>query len=249
METILYRNTKLDVKTIPKGTLLFRLTKKKNEDELRGIKIEEGKRCINSNHNVFFYPNPFIAKSSLKTWSANSKIMRVYVLIKDVKVLWLLNPSKYSRVTKNTKRTFIKRCSLVNKGCLPHKPTGMLAAYNPCVSDTLIKKYPDIVGIINNSVADSERVKQALKHKTMKNKLKYLNTASDAMGITSIPELILHPLAKRPANYVYVSDNDTLENNYKLLKNFSTDDEKSMILFMEEHSEYDPETFFFKYKK
>ena len=144
MEEIPYRNTKLLVKELPKGTLLFRLVKKKNEDELRGVPIGENLRCISPNHNVFFYPNPFLAKDALEMWSKSSKNMNVYILEHPVKVLWLLNPSKYTRVTKNTKRNFIKKCTLVKPGCVPLKPTGMHSRFNPCVSDTMIKKYPEI---------------------------------------------------------------------------------------------------------
>ena len=66
MEEIPYRNTKLLVKTIPKGTVLFRLVSKKNNDELRGIPLSDGTRCISPNHNIFFYPNPFLAKEALE---------------------------------------------------------------------------------------------------------------------------------------------------------------------------------------
>ena len=173
METIPYRNTKLHVKTIPKGTLLFRLSKS-SEDDLRGVKIE-GKedRCIIPNHNVFFYPNPFVAKIALNIFTKDLNSMRVYILTKDVKVLWLLKPSKYSRITKNTKRTFVKKCNPEKPGCLKVRQQGMLAKYNPCVSDTIIKKYPEVVGIIGLAVDDAKRIQFASTNKTLRNKRFY----------------------------------------------------------------------------
>jgi len=249
MEEIPYRNTKLLVKTIPKGTLLFRLVKKQNQDELRGVEIDTGVRCIVPNQNVFFYPNPFAAKIGLEMWVKTSSKMNVYILKNDVKVLWLLKPSKYSRVTKNTKRNFIKRCSKVPRGCLPDKPMGMLSAFNPCFSDTMIKKYPDVVGIINLSVGDADRFRKGMKHPKTRRNLKYFHTAEAEMPtIPSIPELILHPLVKRPQKDILVRDGDTLETNYDLLKTMDVRNDEELRTFMDTHAVYDSNTYFFTYR-
>ena len=54
-EEIPYRKQKLKVKTIPKNTLLFRLSKS-TENDLRGVPIENSEnRCIIPNFNVFFH--------------------------------------------------------------------------------------------------------------------------------------------------------------------------------------------------
>jgi hypothetical protein len=248
MDTIPYRNGKIMVKTIPKGTLLFRLVNRINKDETRGVKIAEDERCIIPNHNVFFYPNPFAASIGLNTWASNSKNMLVFVLEKDVKVMWLLKPSKYSRLTKNTKRNFIKRCSTIKRGCMPDKKTGMLAAYNPCVSDTMIKKFPDVVGIITVAVGDAYRFKEGMVNLKPK-KSKYFHLAeAEEPKIPSIPELILHPLATRPQKELRVHPEDKLDNNYSLLKKFSLNDEATIIKFMENHAVYNPDTFFYQFK-
>jgi len=135
-----YRNSKLLVKTIPRGTLLFRLTKSPLNDT-RGVP-HEGTRCITPNFNVFFYPNPFIADITLKPWLSDfDNKVYVYILDNDVKVLHLLKPSKNSRASKSKKSNFIKRCSSVPKGCMPK----LGSEYDPCLSDTMIKKYPDVV--------------------------------------------------------------------------------------------------------
>lgn len=243
METIPYRNTKLHVQTFPKGTLLFRLVKRPLDD-LRGVEREDGTRCLTPNYNVYFYPNPFAGKLALDKWLAEYKTVTVYVLTKDVKVLWLLKPSKYTRTTKNTRRNFIKRCSAVPLGCLPRKGE----SYNPCLSDTIISKYPDIVGIVALAPNDARRIREKLPRATRKVR-SYFKNATDDMKIESVPELILHPLATRPAKDVIVSEGDKLENNYKQLKTIPVDSVEKLTNFMDKHAIYNPDTFFYTYKE
>ena len=241
MEEIPYRNTKLLIQTIPKGTLIFRATEAM-ENDLRGVPLEDGTRCIIPNFNVFFYPNPFAASRSIGKWMKKSMKMYVYTLKNDIRVVKLLNPSKYSRTTKSTKRNFIKRCSLVPKGCMPNN----LSAWDPCFSDTIVKNYPDVVGMLAIAYSDSVRLKKSLK-KTSKNVLKFFKMASDVKKKTGLPELVLHPLTKRPSSDVIVKDSDTLENNYEFLTKFHLNNEAKMIQFMDKHAIYDPNTLFYTY--
>ena len=244
METVPYRRSKLLVKTIPKGTLLFRLVKN-SEDDVRGVKIGDDKRCITPNYNVFFYPNPFMGRVTLEKWLRDYKDMYVYILEKDVKVLNLLQPSKYSRNQKTKRRTFLKRCVDVPKGCLPRKQP----AYDPCFSESMIKNHPDVVGIIGIDGADAYRLQRKLGRKTIKNNLKYIQFATDSDGNTGPPELVLHPLTKRPDKDVIVSPSDKLENNYKLFKKFKVDDERGLRNFMDKHAVYNPETYYYVHKE
>jgi hypothetical protein len=249
MESVPYRNTELLVKTIPKGTLLFRLTKFQ-KDDLRGVLKEDGTRCILPNHNVFFYPNPFVGKHALSEFvrSKDYPYITVYVLKHDVKVFWLLEPSKYSRVDKNRKRFFMKRCSTTRKGCVDRQiPTGLHAPYNPCLSDTVIKKYPDVVGMIGIAFGDAKRVQAAYKNKTVRHK-RYYKFAKDSSNTESIPELILHPLRKRNEKPLIVNSGDSIDTNYKELAKLPTNEETRLATFMEKHAVYDPETFFYTYK-
>lgn len=242
MEEIPYRNTKLLIQTIPKGTLLFRLVKQPKND-LRGVPLDDGTRCIIPNFNVYFYPNPFAAIRSLdkRLISPISK-MHTYILEKDVKVVLLTLPSKYSRSSRKTKRNFIKTCDKVPKGCMPNS----LDAWDPCFSDTIVKKYPDVVGMVAVAFLDTLRLKRSLK-KTSKNISKFFKTATDSRGIKGLPELILHPLVKRPSKQVIVHESDTLENNYTLLTKFDLNNEAKMLQFMDKHAKYDPNTLFYTY--
>jgi hypothetical protein len=250
MESIPYRKSKILIKTIPKGTLLFRLTGYPKND-LRGVPKKDGTRCILSNHNVFFYPNPFVGNIALyKFKDTDLKHLAIFVLKNDIKVIWLLNPSKYSRVTKNTKRNFLKKCSTVRQGCLDRKiiSRGLHANYNPCLSDTIIKKYPDVVGMLTNAVGDNKRILEGYPALDKKKK-QYFNFATDAIGVTSIPELILHPLKERPSKDLIVEKGDKLEVNYKLIAEYDVSEQDKILKFMEKHTEYNPETYFFNYKE
>lgn len=242
METIPYRNTKLLIKTIPKDTLLFRIVTN-SIDDMRGVKLENGDRCMTPNYNVYFHPNPFIGTLSLTKYLKNDQNMvHVYKLKNDIKVLWLLNPSKYSRRTKNNRSMFIKRCSTVKKGCLPKSGND----YDPCVSSTIIEKYPDIVGIIAISVGDTREMKKGLK-KTQRLQ-KYFKFASDSRGLNGVPELILHPLRRRPNKDLIIKETDSIENNYEEVTKFDRFNYQSLEKFMEKHAEYNSNTYFFTYR-
>jgi hypothetical protein len=238
------------IKTIPKGTLLFRLTKS-TKDDLRGFPKKDGTRCILSNHNVFFYPNPFVGRLALSEFliTQDAPLVSIYVLKNDIKIIWLLKPSKYSRIDKNKKNSFMKRCSKTRRGCVDKmSPRGSHAAFNPCLSDTIIKKYPDVVGLMAIAVGDIHRVTNILRNKTARNK-KYYHLAEDANGFKSIPEMVLHPLKERPSKDLIIKPGDPLETNYKLLSQIDSKDEKKLASFMEKHAIYNPETFTFTYKE
>ena len=245
METVLYRRSKLLVKTIPKGTLLFRLVKN-SEDDLRGVKLEDGTRCITPNYNVFFHPNPFIGYLMYHNeFPEMGDIMHIYVLKHDIKVILLVNPSQYNRLDyKKKKRIFIKPCSTVKKGCLPKegKP------YDTCFSDTIVKNHPEIVGTLSISAGDQKYFRKALKkginHRTMRT----FKKAKDSFGVTGVPELSLHPLTKRPSKDMILNETDKVENNYRLLKKLKYN-EKELQSFMQNHADYDENTYFYTYKE
>lgn len=241
MDTIPYRNTSLIIQTIPKGTLLFRLVEN-SEDDLRGVPIGDEKRCITPHYHVYFYPNPFMGSLAVGDWLKDIKDVHIYKTTRDLKVLLLISPSKYSRVHKTVRNSFLKRCDAVPKGCLPRKLDG----YNPCLSDSIIKKHPDVVGIMSIAWRDANTLRKN-RHKATRKNLKYFHYATDSYGIVSPPELALHPLAKRSAKDVISTTSEKLENNYELLKTMPLE-EKKLRSFMNTHAEYDPETYFFKYK-
>lgn len=243
METIPYRNTKIPIKVIPKGTLLFRILKNQ-ENDMKGVPIENKKRCLTSNFNVYFYPNPFAAELAFEKYLSDyDSNVYVYILNKDIKVISLLNPSKFSRADKHKKGTFIKRCSTVRQGCLTRKQN----EYDLCLSDTIIKKFPEIVGTIGVVRSDAKAMKRNLekpKNSTIRRVFKY---AEDSLGTKAVPELSIHPLVLRPSGDV-ISEEDTVhETNYTLLTKFNRNDKKSLLNFMDTKAKFNPETFYFEH--
>jgi len=239
MESVPYRNTQIPIKIIPKGTLLFRIVENP-DDDLRGVKLDDGTRCLTPNYNVFFYPNPFMGNYALDTHlQVGQQTMYVYKLKKDIKVISLINPSKYSRRTKNEKGTFIKRCSTVKQGCLPKKGS----VYDPCLSDTMLKNYPDIVGVISIAMEDNKRASRRVTQKLKK----YFKKSTDSRGFSGVPELMIHPLIKRPSSDVITRDTDILENNYEQIGKFSRFNIQHAEKFMKDHATYDQNTFFYTY--
>lgn len=245
METIPYRRSKLIVKTIPKGTLLFRILKNQKND-MRGIPIENDQRCLTPNFNVYFYPNPFASQLAFEKYLDKDydPYVYVYILNKDIKVISLINPSKYSRADKYRKGIFIKRCSTVKKGCLPRNYN----SYDACLSDTIIKKFPEIVGTIAVVQKDARLLKIGLskpKNATMR---RFFKNAEDRLGTKTIPELSLHPLILRPSKDVITKEGDPLENNYRVIGKFDRRDQKSIMNFMDTKTVYNPDTFYYMLK-
>jgi len=136
---------------------------------------------------------------------------------------------------------FIKRCSTVKKGCLPN--TGR--EYDPCMSKTIIEKYPDIVGMIAISIGDTREMKKGLK-KTQRLQ-KYFKFAKDVRGVSGVPELVLHPLTVRPSKDIITHETDKLENNYQEIARFDRFNYQKLEDFMKKHATYDPETYFYRY--
>ena len=244
MERIRYKNRPLVIKTIPKGTLLFRLTKNP-ENDVRGVPLEDGTRCIIPNFNVFFYPNPFAAELAFHEYlSEFDENVYIYILEKDVKVLFLLKPSTFHRGDRTRKNGFMTKCSSIEKGCMTRK----LSAYDICLEEDFIAKYPHIVGIMSNPVGDFKKMKVQLKKPENKHLEKYFHYGEDNLGITALPELSLNPLAERPIENIIVNKKDKLNLNYKLFKKFKRGDPK-IETFMDKHTEFNETTFYYEYKK
>lgn len=139
----------------------------------------------------------------------------------------------------------MKRCSTVRKGCLPRK----LSSYDICFSDTILEKYPNIVGSMQLSYKDNKGIRRALENPKYKQLVPYFHMTTDSSGLEGIPELSLYPLTKIHTEDVLVQPNDTLENNYALLHVFQGSTMKEMKTFMDRHAVFDPNTHFYTYKE
>jgi hypothetical protein len=232
-----YRNTKLPLKLIPKGTILFRLSKD-TQNDLRGVPLNDGTRCLTPNFNVFFHPNPFIGIHLYKDYlEETGNTVNIYRVLNDIKVLSLVKPSKYSRMSMKNK-TFITRCSTVKQGCLPKKGK----SYDPCLSKTIIQKFPEIVGMLVLAPGDN-KLKKNFKNANPQI-FTYFHKAEDSFNIKEVPELILHPLSRRPSENVIVHEGDSLDLNYELLEKIPYN-EKVLLKYMTK-LKYNPSTYFFE---
>lgn len=246
MESITYRNTELLVKTIPKGTLMFRISKD-HERSLRGRLIDDNKRCINPSFNVYFHPTPFtpyhMYKDDYKDMIGNK--VGIYILEKDVKVILLINPAKQTRVDGLKKKTFIRPCSTVKKMC-----KGQVGrTYDACLSDTIIKKYPSIVGMLGISAGDNALYRKALKRGIKKRTLRKITKVSDNSTVgAGIPELALYPLTKRSTENVISDETTKLDTNYSIMEELEYDEAK-LNTFLENHGVLDEETGYYIYKE
>ncbi len=243
METIPYRRSSIMIKTIPKGTLLFRLTKDPKNDT-RGVLLDDGTRCITPNFNVYFHPTPFSGHYMYKEYVEEmGNTVYVYKLVRDIKVVLLLEPSKYTRLDRIKKGIFLKPCSTVKKGCMPRKGK----AYDTCLSDTIVQKYPDVVGMLGISVGDNKSLRENISKGIRSKTMKMIKRVKDASNHNGVPELALYPLATRSDKDIIVKEDDKLDNNYKLIANMKYNEDK-LHAFMNNHAKYDPETNFYVYK-
>lgn len=243
METIPYRRSTILIKTIPKGTLLFRMTKDP-ENDIRGVPREDGTRCITPNFNVYFHPTPFAGHYMYKQYADEiGDMVHIYKLVRDIKVILLLSPSSYTRMDRLKPGIFLKPCSTVRRGCMPRKGR----SYDTCLSDTIIKKFPHVVGMLGISVGDNKSLRESLKRGVNKKTLKSIRKASDSSQHYGVPELALYPLSERSSKDVIVKDDDDLETNYELIDSVPYNEEK-LHTFMDRHAKYDRDTYFYTYK-
>ena len=232
---IKYRNKEIPILTLKKGTLLFRYSKNGTLSDLRGIPVDSEHTCLNSNYNVFFHPNPFVGKYMLPQFKNYEKI-NIYKTLADLHVIKLIKPSPFTRGHRHSKRSFIKNCSKTRKGCFDRK----LKSSDPCLSNTIIKKYPHITGMIGFAKSDSDILNSFINNISSAN-MKYMHFVEDANGVKSIPEIILYPLKTRNPKDIILNNSEQLDQAYELISEFPYNTEK-LREFMDK-ARYNPETY------
>lgn len=224
----------IPVVTIPKGTLLFRGVMDP-ETDYNGVN-----GCISPHYNVFFYFSPFVL-DGISGWYDNIEQMQVYVASQDLRVAFLLSPSKFTRKTRLTKKQFMVPCNKTRKSCI----TGR--AYDPCFRDSFMEKHPSLVGWTAIGHADIRDFKKTAESGRLGRRLHFVPFAKDARGLEGPPELALYPLKRRHMKDVEPpSDRD--EFNYKHIASLSRKGE-SLEQFMEKHSERAKGKWYYMYKE
>ncbi len=180
---------------IPKGTMLFRGMNSTSAltSDFAGVPKPGNTFCLGKYHNVFFYPFPFVA-DSVKPYAH----IFMYATTRDLKLVNLILPSKFSRQDRMKRLGGIASCSMFDIGC---DLTGF--DFDPCIDYSVVKE--DVAGMIAIANMDAKTLKAK---KLQFNELldKYFTTYKDVRKTVGVPELILHPRADKSDRTDVVSD-------------------------------------------
>jgi len=232
METIEFEGANVPIVRIPKGTLLFRATKHAEVDYV-GRDLG-GRLCIPPNYNIFFYYSPFVI-DSVKWYDQISNI-EVCKTTKEVKIVSLISPSKYTRTSRfDNKQPFLLPCNSdkLKTACFKSKQE------DPCFRETFIEEFPDVVGYTSIAKQDADRLIASMKQGKLKKYAKYIPLAKDDRGIQGSPEVVLYPLTERRTESIYIDHPESFKGNneynyeYVASLNRSCDDREK---FMKNHA-------------
>ena len=254
-----YDNINVPILKINKGTLLFRLVSDNPTDNTTieemmkssfiGIKNSEDTRCLDVNHNVFFYPYPYIMDTNPFLKNSTNNNMVFFETTCDINVALLLHPSKFYRINKNEENEFLTTCDRYELcGKIPGK------YYDPCFKFEFLKQNPDIMGIYGISIKDSNRFMKMFNKPIFKPFRKFIKFHKD-IRTKGVPELILYPMKNRSVEtifkipdskidndeylYDYIKENENMF-NYKLVNVFAHKPLKidELYKYMNEQKDY-----------
>jgi hypothetical protein len=213
------------------GTLLFRGVQlpnpKKDEDPRLFVRdwlgYPKGDRfCLTPTHNTFFYTTPFVPFGAHTVGEWFNAIM-IYQVVKDVRVVSMISPSKMVRGGKEIKALDgdapIQRCDKFDYSCSDNKSSKEakqqkeLQAYDNCIHPEFArdKKVSGWMAIADYDSLDN--FKEGLKGKetTMGKYIMELesrlpgkgvdlltSTYTDDSGHRGFPEVVLYPWAPHP---------------------------------------------------
>ena len=169
---------------LPRGTLLFRGINSVKDlvSDYAGILEEEDIQvfCLNQNYNVFFYPYPFIADTVAKY-----NIIGFFVTTRDLTILKLVSPSKFSRNDRYQNKGGIISCDKVPEACGAEG-----REYDPCIDFSKVPK--DVSGMVAIAGQDARTLDRSKSlYRSYFNK--YFTTFKDSKNRVGVPEIILHP--------------------------------------------------------
>jgi len=207
-------NNGLSFITIPKGTVLFRKSKDINSDYCG---YPDGTKPNHYNAppdtNVFFYFYPFYSDT---VECANRGTNKMFTLTQDVKLLNLTYPSTINResVTNSTEHDNIA-VSCDQKSDFGHR-------YDPCISDDLLRRYPDVMGILDIARFNAEQ--HVLIYYNKKLPSVYSVLWEDSM-MKGSPEIILYPFQERFMTEIHhsIEECEKIPKNYELLTECAPD--------------------------
>jgi len=228
-----YSNQKIPTLKIPEGTLLFRCVETP-EGDFEGV---DG--CFPPQYNVFFYFAPFVVDGI--HWFNNIPNIDVYVTTRDLKIVSLISPSKFTRGTRSQKRQFMIPCTKTRKSCLVPRP------YDPCFRETFIEKHPSILGWIALARDDVIEYKNSVKSGVISQEKDQLVTqVSDSRGVSGPPELAIYPLKERHLSDIQPQKDMSLFNYKKIITLPRSG--SSMLQFMNQHAQKIEGKWYYKFQ-
>lgn len=197
---------------IPKGTILFRGLNFENDSRYMSlfndfVGFENNKYySIAPTMNVFFYPVPYVS-DSVKIYDIHIMFITQY----DIELLLLINPSNISRSNKSggIYDKIFKLCSDISE---KDKCGHEMSRVDPCFTDIMLKRFPQIDGYISLAEQDSELFtklfQKMVNHDDEIGKAKHIlpSILSNSRGIIGIPEIVIHPLHFRYDDCVIIKD-------------------------------------------
>lgn len=244
---ISYKGNEIPTVVYPKGTLLFRATDNSEKDFV-GPNMEPGKVCIPWDYNVFFYTDPFVVDGI--DWHDEKKFVKAYVLTGDIRVVSMINPSKYHRGSRKDKNYAVTSCeNTIEDTCMSKNESHVEAnKLNPCLKKDFVKQNSTVSGWVAVAAADSQKVKDAIASGKVSGKI---GMVKDSRGTVGPPEVVLYPLRVRKAEDIieshpekFIAEKENLY-NYKVvatLKRHCMKGEKGdRSKFLSENATYDAE--------
>lgn len=190
-----FEGKKSTILTIPKGTILFRHIHGENDyinDYLGNYdKLTDNYR-LSPDKAVYFYFYPYVRDTNryLPDEIKINSTMMTYITSKDVNVLLLIKPSKYTKSKKNKSNAIISCKDTLS--C-----EGELGFERDICSDPKFKeKNPDVVGRVNLGYGDNVDLKNAIESGKFNDFKKFIAFFKNADNRSGVFEVSLFPRIK-----------------------------------------------------
>jgi hypothetical protein len=189
---------------IPKGTVLFRglsFENKLNYETLFGDIIGargDSRYYIAPTMNVFFYPVPYVS-DVVNIYTVHT----LYITQYDIELVMLVSPATISRGNKDIldpQLSPITTCSRISEF---DKCGYRMSDTDPCLTDIIIKYFPQIDGFIGLAEQDIQYINRKYKDIASNPKTRDMarqiipSMITNSRGLSGIPEIVIHPLRFR----------------------------------------------------
>jgi hypothetical protein len=181
--------------TIPKGTILFRHVYGENDyinDYLGTYDKLNNKYTLSPDKATYFYFYPYVRDTNkyFNDMILNNSTMMTYITSKDVNVLLLIKPSKYTKSRKNKSNAIIS--------CKDTASCEGIAGFERdiCSNPKFKEENPDIVGRINLGYGDNLDLKNAIESGKFNDFKKFIAFFRNADNRSGVFEVSLFPKIK-----------------------------------------------------